>query len=76
MGAAMPHFKDLQAPIRMTIDEMDLSSVEHSDSDPDYEAEDPSTSSDEVEVNIRLYWLTRRCFTLQPTQPQRGQKTP
>jgi hypothetical protein len=27
MGAAMPHLKDIQAPIRMTIDEMDLSSV-------------------------------------------------
>lgn len=55
MGAALPHLKDIQAPIRMTIDEMDMESVGGSSSDEDlaYSAS-PTTSEssqDEVEVS-------------------------
>lgn len=55
MGAALPHFHDIQAPIRMTIDEMDLPSMSHSESDPEYSAEEPSSasSSSEAENEVR-----------------------
>lgn len=56
MGAALPHLKDLQGPIRMTIDEMDLDSVGHSSSDNDlqYSIDDPSDPQEDEDHSSQL----------------------